>query len=237
MWKLALVVALMGCEAPGSNHIYSRGADHDVLCGKSVDNKNKLSLDAVSQSMDHAQVEHLVLHLYSHRPAGTVDEATIELVIAAAADRNMPFVTYKDLLDGATEGLAFSFDDHDLVGWHALRQIFDLYGAKVTFFISAFPYLTDDDKAKLRDLANDGHDIQYHSTNHENAETYTAAYGLETYVRDDILPGLAAMRAEGYDPRVMAYPFGARTEETDAELLTHFDLLRAISSTCPWRTE
>lgn len=231
---VVFAAALSGCGTNVDN-IYSRGADHDVLCGLNIDNKNAVSNDAIALVLDRAQVEQVVVHLYTHRPAGTVDESTIELVIAGAADRNMNFVTYRELAEGtATEGLAFGFDDRDLDGWHPLRALFDLYGAKVTFFISEFHTLTPEQRAKLHDLAGDGHAIEYHSTSHENAATYARELGIDRYLAEDILPDLEAMRADGFDPQVFAYPFGARTAETDAALLQQFRLLRAIHSTCPY---
>lgn len=42
------------------------------------------------------------------------------------------------------------------------------------------------------------------------------------------------MRAAGFAPNAFAYPFGARTEATDAALLRHFALVRAIQYTCPY---
>jgi len=233
---LILVVCLAGCDVTLSamHNIYSRGADHPVLCAVNIDNKNVVSTDAISMALDKAQVEQLVVHMYTHKPAGTVDESTIEQILAAAADRLMPFVTYRQLVEGkATYGLAFSFDDHDLDGWYPLRDIFDLYGAKVTFFISAYHTLGDPERRKLRDLAADGHSIDYHSTFHENAETYERDLGVDAYIADDILPDLELMRADGFDPTTFAYPFGARTLTTDAALLQHFPLIRASDFNCP----
>jgi hypothetical protein len=231
-----MVVFLAGCDVSLSamDNIYSRGAEHPVLCAANVDNKNVVSADAIAAGLDRAQVDEVTIHLYTHKPAGTVDESTIEQILAAAADRGMPFVTYRELVDGtATQGLAFSFDDHDLDGWHPLRDLFDRYGAKVTFFISAYHTFSDADKAKLRDLQADGHSIDYHSTNHHDAEQYTAEFGVERYIADDILPDLELMRADGFDPKTFAYPFGSRTAETDAALLAHFPLVRASSFSCP----
>jgi hypothetical protein len=233
---LAVLVLLGACDTslPAMDNIYSRGADHRVLCGMSVDNKNLVSADAIAAGLDRAQVDGTVIHLYSHRPAGTVDESTLELVIGGAADRNMDFVTYRDLADGTkTSGLAFSFDDRDLRGWHALRPMFARYGARVTFFISQFFALEEEEVAMMRDLASDGHAIEYHSTNHLNAEEVSTANGVEHYVAEDILPSLQRMREAGFDPTSFAYPFGARTRATDAALLEHFQLLRAIRFTCP----
>ncbi|HUS29506.1 MAG TPA: polysaccharide deacetylase family protein [Kofleriaceae bacterium] len=236
MRLVAVLVLLAGCDVTLSamDQIYSHGADHPVLCAFNVDNKNAVSADSIAAGLDRAQAEHVVLHIYTHRPEGTVDESTIEQIVAGAADRGMPFVTYRDLVAGtATEGLALSFDDHDIGGWHALRPMFDLYGAKVTFFISAFHVFDDNARMLLRDLFLDGHSIDYHSTEHRNAETYSAEFGVERYIADDIVPDLELMRADGYDPTTFAYPFGARTAATDAALLKLFPLVRASSFDCP----
>lgn len=214
--------------------IYSRPGDGPITCGISVDNKNTVSNDAIAVGLDKAQAEELVVHLYSHKPAGTVDESTIEQVIASAADRDLPFVTYRELLEPTgAHGLALSFDDHDIVGWHGLLPLFERYRARVTFFISAFEGLSAGDRALLHELAAAGHDIEYHSTWHEDAEDYAAAAGVEQYVLDDIRPGLAAMRADGFDPQVFAYPFGARTAATDAAVLAELPLVRGSYFNCP----
>ncbi len=233
---ILVAAACAGCDVTLSeiDNIYSRGADHPVLCGISIDNKNTVSADAISVGLDRATVDETILHLYSHKPSGTIDESTLEQVVAGAADRNMTFVTYADLADGtATQGLALSFDDHDVVGWNSLLPMFDLYGARVTFFISHYPTINDEERRLLRNLADAGHAIEYHSTAHQNAESYSAENGVAAYITDDILPGLAAMRAAGYNPRVFAYPFGARTAATDEAVLEHFPLVRASHFNCP----
>lgn len=227
---------LAGCDVTLSeiNAIYSRGADQPIVCGISVDNKNTVSNDAIAIGLDKAQAEDLVIHLYSHKPAGTVDESTIEQVIASAADRDMPFVTYRDLVDGtATSGLAFSFDDRDIAGWHPLLPLFARYGARVTFFISRFHTLDEDERRLLHELGAAGHGIEYHSTEHEDAADYAAGFGVEAYLTGDILPDLALMRADGHDPKVFAYPFGARTAATDEAVLREFPLVRGSYFNCP----
>lgn len=235
VWRVLGFLTLAACTG-NYDHIFSRGFERPVLCGLTVDNKKTVSNDSIAMFLDRAQAESVVVHLYSHRPAGTVDESTIEQVVGGAADRNMPFVTYREIIDGTgTEGLALSFDDRDIDGWHALRPLFDLYGAKVTFFISAFHTLEPETLQKMRDLAADGHDMEYHSTNHYNAEDYSLANGIDTYIADDILPDLTGMRAAGFDPRIFAYPFGAHTDALDEVLLRdHFTALRAIHTTCPY---
>jgi peptidoglycan/xylan/chitin deacetylase (PgdA/CDA1 family) len=85
----------------------------------------------------------------------------------------------------------------------------------------------------LHDLAADGHAIEFHGTEHLDARRYVADHGLDAYLADEIDPGLAAMRADGFDPHVFAYPFGAHTAATDRALLDRFTLLRTVRTTCP----
>ncbi len=232
----AITIGLGGCDITLSeiDNIYSRGRDGSVMCGISVDFKNTVSNDSIANGLDRAQVEGTVLHLYSHRPAGSVDVSTIEHVLAGAADRDMAFVTYRDLVNGRGDaGLAFSFDDRDIRGWHELLPTLELYGARVTFFISQFHVLEDDERRLLRELAAAGHDVEYHSTNHRDAEVVIAEQGLGAYLAEEIEPDLRLMRDAGFDPVVFAYPFGSRTAQTDAALLEHVQLLRGSSHDCP----
>jgi peptidoglycan/xylan/chitin deacetylase (PgdA/CDA1 family) len=164
-----------------------------------------------------------------------VDPATVELALAGVVDRGMKFATYSDLAAGEVPGsLALAFDDHDVDGWTALRPMFQHYGAHVTFFVSLYTSLSDGEKAELRQLQADGHDIEYHSTHHYDAEAYSNAHGVDAYIADDIMPALVAMRADGWSTLIFAYPFGARTAATDQALAPLFTHIRAIYSTCPY---
>ena len=234
-WLLVVVVC-GACDTSLNENdaIYSKPNDGPIVCGINVDNKNLVSVDSIGTGLDRASVELEIIHLYSHQPAGTVDESTVEEVVAAASDRGLPFVTYADMVDGtATYGLAYSFDDHDITGWHALLPMFRYYGARVTFFISAFWVLTEDEVALLREIAADGHAIEYHGTNHLNAETASAELGIDVYIADEIVLGLEQMRAAGFNPRAYAYPFGARTAETDRAILQVVPLIRGSDFNCP----
>jgi peptidoglycan-N-acetylglucosamine deacetylase len=114
-----------------------------------------------------------------------------------------------------------------------MRPTFDRYGAKVTFFVSAYHTLNDEERGQLRALADDGHDIQYHSTNHENAADVAASEGVGVWIERDIVPDLAAMRADGYPVTVFAYPFGSRSAATDAAVLEHVTMVRGSNFSCP----
>jgi len=238
---LGVLVLVAGCDAAlvDMDAIYTRGAPRFVMCGMTIDDKSSASLDAIGGALDRAQIDGTTVLLYAHKPGDlpneTVDPSTVELALAGVVDRGMRFATYSDLDAGEVPGsLALAFDDRDLAGWTVLRPTFQHYGARVTFFVSDYPYLDDTQKAQLRQLADDGHDIEYHSTHHYNAESYAGQHGADAYITDDILPALQAMRADGYDPKIFAYPFGARTAATDAALEPLFDHIRAIYSTCPY---
>ncbi|MDQ3334681.1 MAG: polysaccharide deacetylase family protein [Myxococcota bacterium] len=237
MWaRLIALVACAACDTSLSEYpqIYSRPNDGPITCGMNIDNKNLVSVDAIGTGLDRAAVEGEIIHVYSHQPAGTIDESTIEEVVAAASDRGMPFVTYADLANGtATYGLAYSFDDRDIIGWHQLLPMFRYYGARVTFFISAFHALDENERRLLREIADAGHAIEYHSTFHLNAETVAAEMGVAGYIETDILPGLMHMREAGFDPHAFAYPFGARTAATDRAILEILPAIRASHFNCP----
>ena len=206
-----------------------------MVCSFSIDNKSVVGADAIAAGLGRAQADGTVIHLYAHRPGITVDASTIELVLAEAADRGLPFVTYRDLVEGiGTAGLALSFDGHFAAGWHAMRPMFDRYGAKVTFFISSFYVLTESEVGQLRELEGDGHAIEYHSTNHLDAEEFAASKGIDRYLAEEIFPDLDRMHEAGFTPVSFAYPFGTRTAAIDGALLQHFRLLRAIRYTCPY---
>jgi peptidoglycan/xylan/chitin deacetylase (PgdA/CDA1 family) len=234
---LVFAALLCGCDSSLSemDNIYTRGADHAVMCGFSLDNKEVVSADSIAAGLARAQVDGTVIHLYAHETFARAEESTLELLFSGAADRHLPFVTYRDLAEETkTTGLAFSFDGHNLTNWYSLRSLFDRYGAKVTFFISSFSALTLAEFHMLVDLANDGHDVEYHSTNHLDAEEFVASNGIDRYIAEEIDPDLEKMRALGFDPTTFAYPYGSRTSETDDALLQHFRLLRAIRFTCPY---
>jgi peptidoglycan/xylan/chitin deacetylase (PgdA/CDA1 family) len=232
-----LGAALAACtdrSLVSQDDIYSHGADHFVLCAASIDDIYGVTVAEVGDALDRAQADDATLHLYTHTPGLTVAMATLEGTLAAVSGRGMRFATYDDLSAGEVPGsLALSFDDHAIATWTAMRPLLDRHHARVTFFVSTFLTLSEDEHAQLQQLAADGHDIEYHSTSHLDAEAYSNANGIDAYLADDIVPALDAMRAAGYATTIFAYPFGTRTAATDAALSQYFVHLRAIRSRCP----
>ncbi|MGE3455077.1 MAG: polysaccharide deacetylase family protein [Kofleriaceae bacterium] len=216
------------------HQIYSY-ASEPVLCSFNIDDKNELAPDDIELGVARAYYDAAVLHIYAHSVPTTVARARIEAVLAAATMYGVPFVTYREIAEGDAEhaGVALSFDDRDIAGWNALRPLFTQHGARVTFFLTRFHTLKANELAIVRALEADGHDIEYHATNHLNARDVVAEDGDDAYLAQDILPDLEQMRAAGFDPISFAYPFGARTGTTDELLRGYFPLLRASSFNCP----
>ncbi|HET9620767.1 MAG TPA: polysaccharide deacetylase family protein [Kofleriaceae bacterium] len=236
---LAIAVVCAGCTAgapawPDDPAIFYPGGDAPrVVCASDIDARYAITLDDIDRAVARAADEQSTLHLYTHDPGVTVAPATIEHLLATAAAHGLSFVTYDALGTAGHGGLALGFDDDSVADWTALRPVLDRYGARVTFFVSGFAALTADERGQLHALAADGHAIEYHSVSHQNAVDYVAAHGLAAYLADEITPGLAAMRGDGFAATAFAYPYGARDEALDAALAPMFEHLRAIRSTCP----
>jgi hypothetical protein len=243
-YGLALVAAfgLASCGGSGErtladqDGIYVSADDDGVECAALVD-EGRFPSDWVFAAMDRARDEHRIVQLFSHDPGKTVTPERLEAVLGGAEARGLRFYTYRELAE-ATEvpaggGVVFSFDDWYTYDWIKVRGLLDAHGVRATFFVSDYDKFTAQQKIDLRLLADDGHDIEYHSTRHQDAPKYVAEHGMAEYLRKDIDPALAVMQADGYDPIVFAYPLGRRTEELDRVLLQRFALLRATSDQCP----
>jgi hypothetical protein len=240
--RITVTLACLGAVGCGlalrdDDKIYYSGlVEPQIQCAASIDDKFDVSAgdDDLGHAIARAHIQGRTLHLYAHDPGRTVSFATVEKVLAMAARRKMGMVTYRQLGTGGKHGsIALSFDDDFVDHWTAMRPLLARYGAHVTFFVTRYAQLTDDQRRQLRALADDGHDIELHSVSHQNAVEYAAAHGVQAYVDDEILPELDAMEADGYDITSFAYPFGARSDELDAALAPYFQRIRALRTTCP----
>jgi peptidoglycan/xylan/chitin deacetylase (PgdA/CDA1 family) len=205
-----------------------------VACAALADD-TRFSMDSVQGALRRAHDERRVVQIFLHDPGKTVSPGRLEAILSTATELGLRFVTYRELAAGVPKGpgIALSFDDWYTHDWAQERPLFDSYGAQVTFFVSDYDGFGDKDRKELRSLADDGHDIEYHSTRHQDAPKYVREHGMAEYLAKDIDPALAVMRADGYDPIVFAYPLGFRTRELDVALLARFALLRATTDECP----
>ncbi|MBZ0234596.1 MAG: polysaccharide deacetylase family protein, partial [Deltaproteobacteria bacterium] len=230
---LGLAGALLAaCADPVSelSEVYYRGPGAKVLCAVGVDH-NRSDDDGIALGLDRARDDGLVVQLYAHVPGRTVSVERIERILAGARDRGLTYFTYDDFADGAaaSAGLALSFDDAGIDEWWTIADLLDRYDARVTFFIAYYDGFTPAQRDLLRALAARGHAVAAHSVSHLRAPDYADRHGLEGYMRDEVRPGVESLRRDGHDPRVFAYPYGARTSELDRTILAELALVRSVT--------
>ncbi len=121
-------------------------------------------------------------------------------------------------------GIVFTFDDQYIDEWYNFRDKFNEYNIKATFFINRPQNLTDDQIQKLKQLANDGHEIGCHGLNHRNALDFKDS--INQYYAMDIKPAIEILDSLGFTISSFAYPYGSSTEKIDSLLLQHVPYLR-----------
>ena len=228
---LAILAAACRADVGELEGIYYDGDGRRVHCAVNLDSSAGNTLESLDGGLDRAAARGEVVELYAHRPGATVPHATIEHVLAGARDRGLAFVTYADFAAGASAqaGLALSFDDAGISSWLSARPLFQQYGARVTFFVTRYDTLTEDDLAGLRQLGDDGHEIAAHGLRHLHAPSYVEANGLAAYIADEVLPSIELLLEDGYPVASFAYPYGARTGEIDRALAELVPVLRSVA--------
>jgi hypothetical protein len=117
-------------------------------------------------------------------------------------------------------GLLLAFDDDYTEAWENNFDLFDQFGARVTFFVQGEPCLFCV-KALER-----GHDVGYHSLNHLNLPKVSrGVFDRETA---SMAP---AFRNAGVPVGSFAYPFGLSEPWMHEELLKTFRILRGYGVT------
>jgi hypothetical protein len=230
------LVPLGACQhdAGDSDGAFYAWDDRRVHCAIDIDTHTRNELPSIETGLDRARDRGELLELFAHDPGHTVPWDKIEAVLAAARDRGLRFVTYADLAHGSVPpgpALALSFDDNHVADWVAGRDLYARYGARVTFFVAYYDTYHADDKAGLRALAADGHDIEAHSIDHLRGPDMVEEVGLHRYLTDEVQPSIDLLRADGYDVTTYAYPYGSRTTETDDAILARVPLLRSVTFT------
>ncbi|HEY5925260.1 MAG TPA: polysaccharide deacetylase family protein [Kofleriaceae bacterium] len=230
-----MLVGLAACqhdtsETPGAFYTWD---SRKVHCAIDIDTYARNDIASVEAGLDRARERGEVIELYAHDPGRTVSWAELEAVLAAIDERDLPYYTYADFVNGAAPGagVALSFDDAYIDHWLEGTELYARYGARLTFFIAYFHKLSPDSRASLHELAARGHAIEAHSANHLRAPRYVEDHGLAAYVADEALPSIDALRGEGFAVTTYAYPFGARTRELDRALLDHVAIVRSVAFT------
>jgi peptidoglycan/xylan/chitin deacetylase (PgdA/CDA1 family) len=128
-------------------------------------------------------------------------------------------------------GLAITFDDNYIDDWYKCLKFFDTAHVKVTFYISGYDKLTDEQKIKLHVLQDHGNEIAYHSLNHPDFVKYMNSNSMGRLEHEEIIKGLEMMKKDGFHPTTFAYPFGSHNEVLDNCLLRRFKSIRFLNGT------
>ena len=112
--------------------------------------------------------------------------------------------------------LCLTFDDSHFDDWEAVMPLFEKYNARATFF--ARGELPPRHVAGMRRLSEAGHSIGLHGRLHVRAPIYLGEHGADAWLRDEVLPQIDICRSAGLPIRNFAYPYNARTDETDGIL-------------------
>jgi len=186
---------------------------------------------AMLTAVDGVEHADAVVLFYGHDPPRGTSYQAIEGLLARAARDGLPTLTFADLAAGTTPqaGICLSFDDADVDAWYLLRDLLARYRAHVSFFVTRYTQLTDDRRAKLHVLYDDGNSIEAHGVNHVSAPKYIAEHGLQAYLDNEVQPSIDVLRADGFDPIAYAHPYGAHTRELDDALAERIRFARSIS--------
>ncbi|HEY0253170.1 MAG TPA: polysaccharide deacetylase family protein [Kofleriaceae bacterium] len=225
-WWLA-VVAACGDNGPLEQPIYTWNGEHEVTAsGLDLTGPGDPGLyDAI----DHDTAGGAVVLFYGHDPPHETSYETLESLLSRAEADGLPTLTYADLAHGPSKaGICLSFDDDEVEDWIAMRGLLAAHHAHVSFFVTGYIYMTDTQHAMLHELAADGHTIEAHGVNHQNAVTYIAAHGLDAYLTEEVQPSIDVLRADGFDPVAYAHPGGAHTPELDDALASRIRFARGI---------
>jgi peptidoglycan/xylan/chitin deacetylase (PgdA/CDA1 family) len=222
-------------DEPGAFYSWD---ERPIHCAAEIDDSDGIQMSSIVDALDHAAASGSVLELLVHRPGVSMSRAKFAELLQAITDRRLPFLTVKDMLVGPPRaGVALMFDDAYPDVWLAIEDLLQEHDAHVTLYITWYARIDQAARDQLRQLADDGHDIEAHSVNHLRGPNYVEAHGLDAYIADEVVPSFELLRADGYDPVSYAYPFGMRTDEIDRAILAtgYAKTVRALVQPSPAR--
>lgn len=237
--RIAVVLAgalLAGCH--DEHWLTYPWDDRRVLCSDAIDDLDAPApWDIVEDQMQVAERTGAVLTLHAHKPGITVSLAAIQRVLLMAEQHHLAYLTYRELDAGGPPraGLALAFDDNSIDLWFSMRGLLAERGAHVTFFVTRWYSRSDQERAELKQLFDDGNDVEPHSVNHLHAPDYVRAHGLAAYLADEVQPSIDGLLEAGYPPpTVYAYPFGETTDELNTAILKIVPRVRVSPGSCPY---
>lgn len=230
-----ILLLLAACHT--SDYLSYSWDNRRVLCSDAMDDfEGNAPWALFDDELGYAHTDDRVALFHAHVPGVTISIDGIEKMLAKADGEHLDYITYRELIAGAPRrgGLALAFDDNSVEEWLGIRDLLNQHHAHVTFFITRYLLLTDEERAGIDMLAADGHDIQPHTVNHLHAKAYVQEHGLQAYLDDEVLPSLDVLREAGYEPTAFAFPFGETTTEINQAIMPYVDKLRVSPGSCPW---
>lgn len=182
-------------------------------------------------TMQRALDENIVAIYYGHNPPQLTSYETIEALLTMADERGLPLLTFADLASGGEPrpGILLSFDDSDVDAWFAMRDRLAAHHAHVSFMVTGFAEMTQDQHDKLHILYDDGHTMEAHGVHHIAADKYLVDHSIQQYLDEEIQPSIDVLRADGFAPVAYAHPGGTRTAELDEEIARRIRFVRSTS--------
>jgi len=117
-----------------------------------------------------------------------------------------------------TPGIVLGFDDYTPDTWEQYFDLFDKYGARVTFFVTG-----DSVTNFMFNAQNRGHEIGYHTITHPRlTELSREQFFEETISRVNLF------REAGIELTSFAYPFGSYKSWMHAALLKYYKIVRGF---------
>ena len=234
---IGLLLASAGCH--DEHWLTYPWDDRTILCSQPMDNlKESVPWEVIDEQMEVAELSKAVITLHAHVPGETISIDALDRIFEMAEQHHLAFVTYRDLAaphPTPRAGLALAFDDSRIDSWFSVRDVLLAHHARVTFFVTRFGIATETDRAQLRTLFDDGHDVEPHSVKHLLAPPYVEAHGLTAYLDDEFQPSIDVLQAAGYPPpTVYAYPFGRDTAALDDAILKVVPRVRVSPGSCPY---
>jgi len=157
----------------------------------------------------------------------------VKLTVTNGAGSNVrtepDYITVNVALPSSHAGVAITFDDDTVDQWYAIRDILNRNNAHVTFFVSNFASLNQDQINKLKTLQADGHEIAFHGYNHIDAAEYLESHSIQEYLDNEIINGVNLMKNEGFNPVDFAYPYGNDDPTATQALEGYFDHVRDVA--------
>jgi len=238
----AAAVAIAACLALAACHdeywLTYPWDDRQILCSLAFDDLSAVAnWELINEQLEVASRTNAVALVHAHVPGESVSIAAIERLLTMAGQAGLSYLTYRDLEVGAPRqaGIAIAFDDNAIEAWFGLRDQLAAHRAHVTFFVTRWHSRTDDERAMIRTLADDGDDIEPHSVNHLNAVDYVRNHGLDAYMADEVIPSIDVLTQAGYPPAtIYAFPFGSSTDELNDAVLKVVPRVRVSPGSCPY---